>query len=203
MQYIRNNRSGISLFEIIISVGLTAIIVVVLSKFSGTVSSIGTVINQRLQVQQDLEQALQMLVTEIRSAGPSASGGYTLESAATSSLIFYSDVERDGVMERVRYYFGTSTLQKGITEPTSSTPPAYVTSTEAIKIAIPHVKVGSSSFEYFGSSATSTMAPLASPIDVAAVRFLRISVTADVSTSSAPRPITFSNIITIRNLRSN
>ena len=132
-----NKRSGISLFEIIISVGLTAIIVMVLSRFSGTVSSIGTVINQRLQVQQDLEQALQGMVTEIRSAGPSAFGGYTLESASTSSIVFYSDVERDGAMERVRYYFGTSTLQKGVTEPTSSTPPLYVTSTEAIKITVP------------------------------------------------------------------
>ncbi len=198
-----NKRSGISLFEIIISVGLTAIIVMVLSRFSGTVSSIGTVINQRLQVQQDLEQALQGMVTEIRSAGPSAFGGYTLESASTSSIVFYSDVERDGAMERVRYYFGTSTLQKGVTEPTSSTPPLYVTSTEAIKITVPYVKVGSSSFQYFGASATSTMVPLSSPIDVSMVRFMRVSLTADVSTSSAPRPITFSNIITIRNLRSN
>ncbi|MEK7094141.1 MAG: hypothetical protein AAB903_02245, partial [Patescibacteria group bacterium] len=127
----------------------------------------------------------------------------TLESASTSSIVFYSDVERDGAMERVRYYFGTSTLQKGVTEPTSSTPPLYVTSTEAIKITVPYVKVGSSSFQYFGASATSTMVPLSSPIDVSMVRFMRVSLTADVSTSSAPRPITFSNIITIRNLRSN
>jgi hypothetical protein len=196
-------RSGFSLFEMVLAVGITAIIVIVLSKFSGTVTSIGKVINQRLQVQQDLEQTFQTLITEIRSAGPSASGGYTIESASTSSFIFYSDVERDGAMERVRYYFGTSTLQKGVTEPSSSTPPLYVTSTEKIIPIISHVTISSSSFEYFGTAATSTRSPLSSPIDIPSVRFVKVSITADVSTSSAPKPITFSNIITIRNLRSN
>jgi len=198
-----NKRSGITFLEIIISVALTSIIVVVLSRFSGTVSSIGKVINQRLQVQQDLEQTLQTIVTEIRSAGPSASGGYALESAASSSFIFYSDVERDGAMERVRYFFGTSTLTKGVTEPTTSTPPVYVTSTESTKIIIGNAIVASSSFAYFGASATSTILPLTSPIDITAVRFVKVTITADVSTSSAPRPITFSNTVTIRNLRSN
>jgi type II secretory pathway component PulJ len=196
-------RSGLTLLEVVLSIGLTALIVIVLSKFSSTVTSVGTVINQRLQVQQDLEQTIQVMTTEIRSAGPSASGGYPLESAASSSFIFFSDVERDGVMERVRYYFGTSTLQKGVVEPSSSTPPIYVSSTEIVKAVIPNVIIGSSSFQYFGSSATSTAAPLTSPVDIAAVRFMRISISADVSTSSAPKPITFSNTITIRNLRSN
>ncbi|MEK7187979.1 MAG: hypothetical protein AAB691_04005 [Patescibacteria group bacterium] len=196
-------RAGISFLEIILSMGVTAIIVLVLSKFSGTVTSIGTVINQRLQVQGDLEQGLQIMVTDIRSAGPSAYGSYAIESAASSSFVFYSDVDRDGTMERVRYFFGTSTLQKGVTEPTTSTPPTYVTSTEGVKIVVPNVKISSSSFEYFGDTATSTFTPLASPIEIEAVRFMRISVTADVSTSSAPKPITFTNTVTIRNLRSN
>lgn len=199
----KNSRAGFSLFEIVIVIGITAVIVVAVGKFSNTISGLGVVINSSLQADQDLGLALTPLITDIRSMGPSGAGAYAIEAAGTSSLAFYSDVDQDGVFERVRYHVATSTFERGVIEP-SGEPLAYPTSSEVVSLVIPNVRMGTSSvFEYFGATYNGAGTPLAQPVALSDVRVVRITLTADVATSTAPKPITYTNTVTIRNLRSN
>lgn len=198
---IMNKRSGLTLMEIILAMGMGVVIVVVLSRFATTINSLEGLVNEKLSVQQDLAQALQIMATEIRSAAPSELGAYPISVAASTTLTFYSDIDQDGLVDRVRYFFGTSTLEKGVVVPTG-VPLAYVTSSEVVIPVVGGVKVASSSFSYFGEAATSTETPLVEPVTLSAIRFINVMVTADVS-SSTPRPATYSKTITIRNLRSN
>ncbi|MFA6354477.1 MAG: type II secretion system protein [Candidatus Paceibacterota bacterium] len=206
------NREGFSFIEIIIFVAIAAVLMLVVNSLKNNVSSIGGFVDQKLLSKQDVEQALQIMVTEIRSAGPSSLGAYPVESATTSSFAFFSDINKDGIFEKVRYFLATnagtstatSTIKKGVIIPTGN-PLTYVTSTEIISKVINNVVVSTSSnlFDYFDSSATSTAKMMTLPVNVQSIRIVRFNIYADLKPGSAPKPSFFSDVANIRNLRSN
>ncbi|RME57874.1 hypothetical protein D6779_07660 [Candidatus Parcubacteria bacterium] len=200
----RNIRAtaGLTILEIIVAMGIFAIIVAVIGIFGIDVGKLGLFISDKLQSQQDLFYVFQRITTEIRSMGPSDAGAYPIVSAASSSLVFYSDVDKDGSFERVRYFLATSTLERGIIEATG-TPASYPSSTEVIAPAIEQVvQNGEDVFQYYDANYTGSEDPMAYPIDVAKVRLIRVTVSVDVR-EGAPKPTRFSRLIDIRNLRSN
>src|SRR3989338_1809351 len=199
---IARERAGFTLFEVLLAIGISAVIVLAVGKFSDTISGVGVLLNNKLQTSQDLEQAFQVITTDIRSISPSSNGAYPIEAASTSSFVFFSDINRDGLYDRVRYFLATSTLRKGVVKPSGS-PLGDPTSTEIITSVIPNIVPGGNLFQYYGASATGTANPLPSPIDVSSVRIVKMALTADTSTSTSPRPTTMEATITIRNLRSN
>ena len=208
MKKIRNHYpvQGFSLVEVIIFAAITAALIFVVSSLTSNVDNIGNFVNQKLQSRSSLEQTFQMLVTEIRSAGPSSNGAYQIESATTSSLVFFSDIDQDGIFERVRYTLGTSTIAKGFIKP-SGNPLVYATSSETIKDVITNVIVSTSTgaifFNYYDSAYTGSQAAMNSPIDVSRIRVVKVSVYVDTNSGKAPKPTFFSDTITIRNSRSN
>lgn len=198
------NRDGFSLIEVIVFAAIGAAILFVVSSMTRNVGTIEEFVNQKLKSRGDLEQTFQILVTDIRSAGPSSNGSYAIESASTSSISFFSDIDQDGVMEKVRYSFGTSTIIKGVIEPTG-TPLVYASSSEKSGVLIENVisSASSSFLIYYGSDYTGSEQPLASPIDVSRIRVVKITVYVDTNPGQTPKPTFFSETVTIRNLRSN
>lgn len=196
----RDNQKGFAMIEFILVIAIFAGVMVVIANFCQNSTILSSLINQSLQVEQNLQQAFQVLVTEIRSMGPSSLGAYPIASVSSSSLVFYSDIDEDGFFERVRYSIGTSTLVKGVVKPAGN-PLVYASSTETVSVVVQNLVASSSSFEYFNVSYTGTQNPLSAPIDLSAVRIVRATITADVSPTSAPKPVTFTNTVTIRNLR--
>jgi len=202
MKQILNNREGLTLLEVIISVALFSGVLFVISSFFTSTTQFQDLTNQKLQVQQDLQQTFQTIVTQIRSMNFSGSGAYPISSASSSSLIFYSDVDEDGVTERVRYTVGTSTISLGIVKPAGN-PYTYATSTEIVTTAVEKVVTSTTPFlVYYGATYTGSEAPLTEPIDVSKIRVIQVTVSADLS-PKAPKPIVFKDLINIRNLRSN
>ena len=195
---------GFSLVEVIIFAAITASLIFVVSSLTGNVANIENFVNQKLQSRSSLEQTFQMLVTEIRSAGPSSNGSYQIELASTSSLVFFSDIDQDGIFERVRYTLGTSTISKGFVEPIGN-PLVYATSSEVMKDVMTDVIVSTSTslFSYFDSAYTGSQASMASPIDVSKIRVVKMSVYVDINPGKTPKAVFFSDTVTIRNSRSN
>lgn len=198
------DRRGFSLIEVIVFAAIGAAILFVVSNMTKNVSQIEDFVNHRLKSRGDLEQTFQMLVTDIRSAGPSGNGAYPIESAGTSSLVFYSDVDQDGIMEKVRYFFGTSTIRRGLIEPTGN-PLTYASSSEVTKSIIENVIFSTSTnfLSYFDSIYYGSSSPMTSPINVANIRVVKVSVYVDTNPGKTPKPTFFSDTVTIRNLRSN
>lgn len=199
-----HDRRGFSLIEVLIATLIGVALIFVLSAFQGNLSLLQNFTSQKLQSDQDITQTIQLMTTAIRSAGPSSIGGYPIESAGTSSFVFYSDIYRNGIFERVRYFLGTSTLQEGVTVP-SGNPLTYNTSTEVVTTEINDLVLTSSTpfFSYYDANYTGTQASMTYPIDVADIRLVQFSFYADVNQSSSPTPEYFSQMVDIRNLRSN
>jgi prepilin-type N-terminal cleavage/methylation domain-containing protein len=202
---ILNDRRGFSLAEILIVAAIAASFVVVVSNLSGNVNLLNGLVSQQLQSKSDIAQTLQIMTSEIRSAGPSQSGAYPIDSATTSSFAFYSDINKDGSMEHVRYFLASSSIYKGVIEPTG-TPATYPTSSEVILDIIDNIVAPTTStplFSYYDANYTGTQAALPSPIIISSVRLVGISFGSDVQPKQSPGPEYFSSLVDIRNLRSN
>ena len=200
-----SNRGGFSLIEIIVVVAIASSIVLIVSNLSGNVSLLNGLVSQELQSKSDITQTLQIVTREIRSAAPSASGAYPIDSAATSSFVFYSDSNNDGKVDRVRYFLASSTVFRGVIIPTG-TPATYPTATETMTDMIDSVSVPSSTtllFKYYDSSYTGIQSAMTSTVDVTPIRMVGISFYTDVKPQQSPGPQYFSTLINIRNLRSN
>jgi type II secretory pathway pseudopilin PulG len=198
-----SQRSGFSVIEVLISAAVFTVLIFVVATLRTNVDTLSNLVSQKLQSRQDIDRAMEQMVTEIRSAAPSNQGAYPVEAATTSTLIFYSDVDSDGLFERIRYTVGTTTLDRGITKP-SGTPLAYSSSSETVSTLVSNLTRTTSSnvFTYYGDDYTGTEDPLPPTSTLAsAVRLVRVTLYVDVRPREAPRPAYVSQLISIRNLR--
>ncbi len=195
---------GFTIIEILIVAVIAIPLIFVVSSFGENLGVLQNLVGQKLQSRSDIDGTLQIMATEIRSAGPSSLGAYAVNSASTSTFSFYSDIDKDGLFERVRYFFATSTIQKGVVKPVGN-PLAYTTSTEIVTTAIANVLFTSSTklFNYYGPTFTGSEQPLSLPIDLSQVRIVKVVFYADVTPGKTPQPLYFSTEADLRNLRSN
>lgn len=199
------DRRGFSLVEILIVVAIAGSFVLVVSNLSGSVNLLNNLVGQQLQSKSDVTQTLQIINSEIRSAGPSQNGAYPIDTAASTSFAFYSDINKDGMTEHVRYFLSSSSIERGVIAPTG-TPATYPTSSEVITDIIDNVITPGTStplFQYYDASYTGTQSALAAPINIASIRLVAISFGADIQVNQSPGPEYFSSLVNIRNLRSN
>jgi prepilin-type N-terminal cleavage/methylation domain-containing protein len=196
-------RNGFSFIEVIIVVAIASSIVLVVGNLSSNTDVLNNLVSRELQSKSDISQTLQIMTSEIRSAGPSASGAFALESAATSSFVFYSDIDKSGSVKRVRYFFTSSTIYKGTTAPTGI-PAIYPTSTEVVVNVVDNVNLSASSslFTYYDSAYTGTQGAMSSTA-IQNIRLVNIAFGATIQPQQAPGPQYFSAMVAIRNLRSN
>ena len=198
------DKRGFSLFEVLIVTALFGLVLFAVVSLRGNLDVLQNLVNQKLQSRADLSQTLQIFVTELRSAGPSSLGAYPIAAAASSSLTFYSDIDKDGLFERVSYTLASSTLKKSVIKPTGN-PLTYATSSVVTTTVVNYVvpQPAASIFSYYDSAYTGSEAAMTEPIDLGAVRIVKISIYADVNPATAPAPVLFTDTINIRNLRSN
>ena len=196
------SQNGFSLLELILGAAISVILVVILTQFVVIITNIQKYLDAKLPTQADVEQALQTAVVEIRSIGQSSAGAFPIEAASSTTFTFFSDIDRDGLMEHVRYTIASGTLQKGVIRPVGN-PITYPSSSETVSVPVTNLLGSQSSFAYYDTNYTGTGAPLVYPVDVTAIRSVMVMFTADISTTTTPRSITLSTLVTIRNLKSN
>lgn len=192
------------MIEVLIVVAIFAGMIFVVAAMRKNISGLEKTVNQQLKTRRDIDATLQTIITDIRSAGLSGSGSYAIESAASTSLVFYSDVDQDGAFERVRYAIGTSTVIRGVVEPTGN-PVIYPTSTESVATMVYYVVPSTSTplFAYYDANYTGSQTALTEPIDITKIRAVSLNLFVDIEPGKSPKPLFFSHTITIRNLRTN
>jgi type II secretory pathway pseudopilin PulG len=195
------------LIEVLVVVAIAAVIISVVSNFGSNVTGLDHLVTSELQAKSDINQTLQIMTEEMQSAMTSANGAFAIDSAGTSSFAFYSDMNKNGTAEWVRYYYATSTIYKGVIVPTG-TPATYPTASEIVSDVADYVIVptGTPLFSYYDSSYTGAQLPMSYPITVSNIRLVGISFlsqTNQTSTANKSPLQHFSSLVDMRNLDSN
>jgi prepilin-type N-terminal cleavage/methylation domain-containing protein len=92
----------------------TLVTIFVLSTLIGIVAGLITMAyrSQGYSLQQSIaideaRKGIKIMAKEIREARPGDDGSYPIEKAEDKEFIFYSDVDKDGDTERIRYFLGS------------------------------------------------------------------------------------------------
>lgn len=191
--------------ELIISMGIFVLL-------SGTVIALFTtgykynlILWEQLSTQNDGRRALRQVSEDVRKAENSSIGSFPIALADNNELILYANVDSDTERERVRYYLASTTLWRGIINPSGS-PLQYVTSTEnAIFVAdaVVNAQVGTPIFLYYGESFTGSEASLSQPVSVTDIRMIKIQLELEADPTQSPVPLYVETIAHVRNLKTN
>lgn len=197
------NKKGIALIEVLVGISISALItgaIVQLFLFSWRNNAI---VWEQLSTQNEGRKVVQDFGNELREASASSIGSYPIESASGTAIVFYSNIDSDSLVERIHYYLSGATLKKGITKPAGS-PLAYVSSTETITNVAHNVANGTSTiFSYYDGNFSGTQSSLSSPVTVAQIRMVKISLRLEEDPNLSPVPFYIESKVAIRNLKDN
>lgn len=190
--------------ETVIAVAILSLISYAVSTFQRDLFSLNHFFQSSLNTQLDARHILKVMVAELREASPSSLGGYPIELASSTAITFYSDINNDGLKERIRYYIQGNKVMKGVISPTGN-PLVYSSGNEAVSTLITGYVASSTlpMFQYFPSTYAGTSTALAYPIDTSRVRLIKISVIIDRDANKSPVPIVVTSQVAIRNLKDN
>lgn len=191
------------MIEILVGIGIFTMIGIAIYTFQRDVFSLNRVIVSNLSVQDEVRRTLKVMSAEIRTASPSSLGAYALTQTATSSFTFYSNIDGDSLKEKVRYFLDGTTIKKGVIKPSGS-PLTYNPANEVVTDLIHDLaNAATSTFTYYDEDYDGTSPPLAEPIDISAVRLVKITLVIDKDPAALPAPMTLTTQVSIRNLKDN
>lgn len=151
-------------------------------------------------------QGVNKMVKYIREARQSENGSYPVISADDNNLVFYSDYDSDGKVERVHFYYDINdpNVYIGATEPSNSFPVTYAAGDETTEVVAYRVVNAANNpiFAYYDSHypEDSVNNPIATPATVPNIRLIRITLHVNVDPNRAPDNIQIQSFSEIRNL---
>lgn len=197
------NNKGITLLEIIVAVGIFALIAGAIVQVFLVSWRNNAIVWEQLATQNEGRKVIQDFSKELREASDSSIGSYAIESASGTQIVFFSNIDSDAYKERIRYFVSSTILKKGIIKPSGS-PLAYSSSTETVTDVAHDMANGTSSvFFYYDKNFTGSQTPLSSPIDVASIRVVRIILKLEEDPNLSPTPFYIESKVMIRNLKDN
>lgn len=199
----KTQSRGFTLIEISVGMMAFVLLIVVVGTFQRDVFSLNSLLHTSLSSQREARIALKTITAEVRSASPSGSGAYPVATAGDSELTFYADIDDDGITERIRYFLDDTMLRRGRILP-AGTPVVYDPATEDVTDIVHDVANGADPvFAYYDASYDGMTAPLSQPVDVAAIRLVKVTVTVDRDADDPPPPVTLSSQVSLRNIKDN
>jgi prepilin-type N-terminal cleavage/methylation domain-containing protein len=197
-------KTGVTLVEILISVAILSMLTLIASTFQKDVFSLNFSLQGSLNAQIDARHVVKVIVTELREVGPSAVGAYSIELASSTGVTFYSDVNNDGLKDKVRYFLSGTEIKRGVTSPSGS-PLTYNSANEKLSTIVSSFVASSTRplFQYYPSTYTGNTPPMSYPIDIQSIRFVKVTVIIDKDPNRSPSAMIVSSQVNLRNLKDN
>lgn len=187
--------------ELLVGMSVLFVVGVVAFAFANSTITTSGFLSRRTFAQQDARKVLEAFSREFREATPSAVGAYPIEAASSTALVFFSDIDSDSFVERVRYFVDGAFLKKGVTKPDVRTL-QYDPGTEQTRTLVQFV-ANPSVFTYYDGSYTGGGPALPEPINTVPIRSVVVTLTIDENPLVAPSALVLQTTVTSRNLKDN
>jgi type II secretory pathway pseudopilin PulG len=189
-------KTGITIIETIVYI---AVFVVVMGAAAGFIvyfyKTNSYVLEQAFAVR-EARRGIETMVREIREATYSDTGAYPVIQASDQSFSFYSDIDRDNNVERVRYFLDGTNFMKGETEAVGD-PPNYKDENEITSIVSDNVRNGAAEiFSYYDASGSQ----ITDLSQVTKIRLVRAELIVNVDPNRPPNDFILRSNAQLRNL---
>lgn len=187
-------KRGFSLIEIILALTIFSLLLITLVSFEAGIFRQNVFYQGSLATNQSVRLALKQMVAALRAAGPSDGGAYPIAAASARAITFYSDLDKNGSRERVRYFLDGTELKRGVIE-SGGMPPVYNPAAEQYRVLVSNLSDPNQLiFTYYDRNYTGTSTALSYPVYLPAIRLVKISLKLN---------LTYSTRVMIRSLKDN
>ncbi len=150
--------------------------------------------------------ATNKLVIQLRGTQQADNGDYPIESANQFSIIFYCDIDDDGVVEKVHYFLDDANdqLKVGISNPIAGNPVTYPAVDSTVAVVASYVVNDNADpvFYYYNKNypGDTVNNPLATPANVGDIEMIRVHLYVNINPVHAPDNINIESFVDLRNL---
>jgi type II secretory pathway pseudopilin PulG len=190
---------GFTLVELLVLIAITGVLGLTINSLIVNFYRTNAYLLQQTSALDSAHRGLRISFENLRQASYGDDGSYPLSSAATSSIRFYSDIDGNGTVERIRLYLTNGTFYRGVTD-SASIPPSYTGQPEKMSTIATYVR-NSSTTPLFRFYDTNGSEMTAATVDVSKVTAISITVLVDINPFRAPDILTLTETATLRNIR--
>lgn len=194
---IKTGQRGVTFIETLIWVAvftfaMGAIVITLLSFYRANTYTI-----EQAQAVSEARRGIERAVQEMREISFASNGAYPIVSIEPEQFYFYSDIDSDPLVERVRFFTEDTYLKQGVTE-AAGDPLSYSgdETVSTISENVRNVEQAVTTFHYYDEEGDEVLDG-----DVTAVRFVTIDLVVNVSPDKLPNQLTLRSSATLRNLR--
>ncbi|MCS7092399.1 MAG: prepilin-type N-terminal cleavage/methylation domain-containing protein [Patescibacteria group bacterium] len=172
----KTKNKGFTLVEVLIVASITVVLGLAILGLQYIISQNQVEVWRNYLSVDEANSNISTMARELRNAKTAENGAYALERAADSELIFYSDYNYDGRVDRIRYTLSGNSLIKGVIEPTGF-PVNYPSQNEKIKVVAENVRNGTTPIFYYYNEnwpQDTTNNPLNTPTRLSDTKLMRL-----------------------------
>jgi len=191
-------KRGFTLIETIVVVAILAVVGVGLLTMIAYFYRSNAYVLEQTSALDSAHRGINESFSSLREASYGEDGSYPIASAATSSVTFYSDIDSDAPVEKVRLYLSNGTFYQGVTDAAGS-PPSYSGQPEKTYTIATWIRNPGTVpiFRYYNAAGTE----LTGSVSLADVASVRMHLDVDLNPLRAPNILTLEQSATLRNLR--
>jgi type II secretory pathway pseudopilin PulG len=196
--------SGFTLIESIVTIAIFFVLILVVTNFIYMLYRTQGYTFEQSQAINEARKGIETMVKEIREAQMAENGAYVIEKADDYEFIFYSDVDKDLAVEKIRYFIDGSDFKKGVTEPTpvnqlSDLPAKYYPNDEKISVLSRFARNAPPVFHYYDGNGSELPAPARKRDS----KLMKVYLVINVNPSRAPDDFVLESEVQIRNIKDN
>ncbi|MBU4216904.1 type II secretion system GspH family protein [Candidatus Parcubacteria bacterium] len=188
------NKTGFTMIELIVVIAVMGVISTMVLNFTVMGLRASRFEAEQAEAVKQARDAMNIMKTEIRGANNSAHGDYPISVITNQEFAFFSDIDKDDVYEKVRYYLDGLELKKAVIEPNISNlytdPPVITVIANYVNNQTENV------FNYYTSNYTIAG-------DINEVRLINMNLKINVTPEISPADIYVETDVALRNLKSN
>lgn len=151
-------------------------------------------------------RAVNQTIIQLRAIKQADNGDYPIEEADDFDLTIYTDIDDDGVTERVHYYLDLATdeFKRGVTDPVAGTPVTYPNSDTTTTVMARFITNESTepTFYYYNDDypGDTTNNPLSTPASLGSIQLVRVKMKVNIDPVHAPENINIESFVDLRNM---
>ncbi|MDD3888137.1 MAG: prepilin-type N-terminal cleavage/methylation domain-containing protein [Patescibacteria group bacterium] len=202
MKNIFKKENGLTAIEVIIAIGIIALISGALYGFVKISLKAQQKSFAEIKAGNEARKAMLSMADNLRDVVQSETGGYPIKNAGNQTITFYSNIDQDDEVEQVRYFLSGTNLNMEVTEP-QGTPLIYPNGQEVVKTVARYIQNGANPiFYYYDMNYTGTQSAI-NPSNIGEIRLIKIVIIVDANPNSNPPPTTMETEVQLRNLKDN